>query len=638
MKFSEEFLRPAANLRVVRSRPPRPGLGPTMMGKRKPAGTLFDVGNVFPFRPKPGTFHAQLAEAAPRLFQDESFKALYEPDRGRYSVPPSELALLLLLQAEGGCSDEEALERTACDLRWCVVLRKPAGEPLCAKSTFQEFRAKLVLHKAAEQLLKTSLEEAQRAGLLKGSALRLALDTKPIIGRGAVLDTYNLLGSGIQRLATALAAAAGCVPEAWAREHDLRRYVCGPERDGSLKGSTDIDWSDPTARNAFLLEIVTDARRLWRLGHEFLRELPQPLSPADRVRDRQVREPYELLAQLLRQDIESRTGPGGKPEAKIKQGTAPERVASTTDPEQRHGRKSQSKRFTGHKLRIGVEVETGLIASVEVLAGNAGDAEGALDAVKQAETNTGMVVEETLGDCAFGGGETRQAFAEQERVLHAKVPQPATNGEFFAKGDFQIDLEAGSVTCPGGQTTTECRSDPKGTRIFAFGARCLGCPLRAQCTNAAHGRTVQVHAQEALLVAAREYQNRAAGKQSLRDRVAVEHGLARMAQRGVGQARYCGREKTRFQMVVVAAMVNFRKVWNGLAPPGVAGRATPLAPITEAGTAAQTHVDPSAENGAQPVKTSQVDAIGSGLRRRFGRILQIGREKLVFRPTLGVLW
>src|SRR5947209_4623696 len=150
-----------------------------MMGKRKLTGTLFDVGNVFAFRPKPGTFHAQLAEAAPRLFQDEAFQDLYDPRRGRYSVPPSELALLLLLQAEAGCSDAETLERSACDLRWCAVLRKAAGAPLCAKSTFQEFRARLVLDERADTVLKTSLAEAKRAGLLKGGARTLAIDPKP---------------------------------------------------------------------------------------------------------------------------------------------------------------------------------------------------------------------------------------------------------------------------------------------------------------------------------------------------------------------------------------------------------------------------------------------------------------------------
>jgi transposase len=532
-----------------------------MMGKRTPSGTLFDVGNVFPFRPKPGTFHAQLAEAAPRLFQDAAFQDLYDPRRGRYSVPPSELALLLLLQAEAGCSDAETLERSACDLRWCAVLRKAAGEPLCAKSTFQEFRARLVLEERADTVLKTSLEEAKRAGLLQGAALTLAIDTKPIIGRGAVLDTYNLLGSAIQKLATALAVAHGREAEAWAAAHTLSRYFAG--RESSLKGSTEIDWADPAARTAFLSEIVGDARRLWRLAHDFLRDLAPAQSNAERTRERRVREPYELLGQLLRQDVQESTGPGGGPQARIKEGTAPERVPSVTDPEQRHGRKSQSKRFTGHKLRIGVDVASGLIAAVEVLAGNAGDAEAVLEAVAQAEANTERLVAETLGDCAYGGGETRQAFAAAGRTLHAKVPAPASNGTFFPKSAFTIDLAAGTVTCPGGQTTPEFRTDAPGNRIFQFGARCQDCPLRAQCTDAAHGRTVQVHGQEALLQGARAFQQSPAGRAKLRERVAVEHGLARMAQRGVGQAKYCGRIKTRLQMVLVAAVVNLRLVWNG---------------------------------------------------------------------------
>jgi hypothetical protein len=36
----------------------------------------------------------------------------------------------------------------------------------------------------------------------------------------------------------------------------------------------------------------------------------------------------------------------------------------------------------------------------------------------------------------------------------------------------------------------------------------------------------------------------------LLERVAVEHGLARLGQLGIGQAHYAGRKKTRFQMLL----------------------------------------------------------------------------------------
>src|SRR6266568_2310277 len=106
-----------------------------MLGKRQAQRDLFDVGNVFPVALDPASFHGQLARAGDRLFRDEDFAAFYADRLGRPS------ALLTLLQHESGCSDAEAIARSAFDLRWAAVLRKVAGEPLCAKSTFQLFRA-----------------------------------------------------------------------------------------------------------------------------------------------------------------------------------------------------------------------------------------------------------------------------------------------------------------------------------------------------------------------------------------------------------------------------------------------------------------------------------------------------------------
>src|SRR5436305_12770482 len=227
-----------------------------MLGKRKAQRELFDVGNVFPIALDPASFHGQLAAAADRLFRDEDFAAFYAAGVGRSSSPPSLLALMTLLQHECGCSDAEAVARTAFDLRWAAVLRRAAGVPLCVKSTFQLFRAHLILHEGVRVVFQQSIVEARRAGLLKGGALRIALDTKPILGRGAVEDTYNLLATGIQQLVRALADGTGASPQAWASEHDLGRYF-----GASLKGSAALDWSDPAAKAQFLTEIVTDARR-----------------------------------------------------------------------------------------------------------------------------------------------------------------------------------------------------------------------------------------------------------------------------------------------------------------------------------------------------------------------------------------
>jgi hypothetical protein len=534
-----------------------------MLGKRKAQRALFDVGNVFPVALDPASFHGQLAGAAERLFRDADFAAFYADGLGRPSAPPSLLALLTLLQHESGCSDAEAINRSAFDLRWAAVLRKAAGEPLCAKSTFQLFRAHLVLHDGVRILFEQSIAEARRAGLLKGGALRVALDTKPILGRGAVEDTYNLLATGIQQLVRALAAGAAQTPEAWAQAHDLGRYF-GP----SIKGSADRDWSDPSARNQFLAEIVTDARRL--LGWAGA-ALGGDGAPA-------VREAAALLEQLLRQDVTETSDGAGGLKAAIKEGTAPERIPSATDPEQRHGRKSKSKRFTGHKASVAVDVDSQLILDADVLAGSAGDATRALAQVEQVEQSTGQAVAQSLGDCAYGSGETRQAFAAAGRELVAKVPQESDNQGLFPKRAFVIDLEQNRVTCPGGQTTTKFTRDKAGGQTFHFGRLCQDCPLRAHCTTATGGRTLQVHPQEALLQAARAAQQTAAGRAQLRERVVVEHRLARLGQLGVGQARYRGRQKSRFQLLVLATIANLRWTWNW--------ERTPAAPVRAAAVVA----------------------------------------------------
>ncbi len=71
-----------------------------------------------------------------------------------------------------------------------------------------------------------------------------------------------------------------------------------------------------------------------------------------------------FAARLIAQDVEEKPGGGFQ----VKSGTAKDRVLSVHDPEMRHGRKSASKRFNGHKAAVAVEMESQLITGVEVLA------------------------------------------------------------------------------------------------------------------------------------------------------------------------------------------------------------------------------------------------------------------------------
>lgn len=93
-----------------------------------------------------------------------------------------------------------------------------------AKSTLQLFRAQLILKEKMRAVFTRSLEYAKQEGYLKERRLRVLLDTTYILGRGAVKDTYNLLGDGIQQLCRALAQTQPQELNAWVQAHAFQDY------------------------------------------------------------------------------------------------------------------------------------------------------------------------------------------------------------------------------------------------------------------------------------------------------------------------------------------------------------------------------------------------------------------------------
>jgi hypothetical protein len=523
-----------------------------MLRKRSAQRGLFEADHLYLGFVGEDTFYGFLASQRGELFRDADFAEFYSPDWGRPSVPPSLLATALLLQAHDGVSDAEAKARADYDLRWKVALGVEVDARPFAKSTLQLFRAQLVLKEQMQVVFQRSLEYALESGYLKQRKLRAVLDTTYILGRGAVKDTYNLLADSVRELLRALAQAEGDELASWAKGHGYVRYLAA-----SIKGEADVDWDDPEARNEFLKGIVTDADRLLGVADEALACL------ADGEAGREPLErAVELMRQLIGQDVERHEG-----RVTLKEGVARDRVVSVHDPEMRHGRKSRSKRFDGHKAAIAVDAESQLITAVDVLAGNAADNEQALELVKDSEQNTGLEVEETIGDCAYGDGQTRQEFADAERRLVAKVPSRGSRDQ-ISKDAFRINLDEMSCTCPAEQTTSKLIrqgywQDRHGKRhpdqAFLFAADvCSRCHLRSACVKAKghKGRTIHLHPQERLLQEARALQHSPAFAEYRRVRQAAEHRLARLVQLGTRQARYFGRKKTLFQLLMAATVAN----------------------------------------------------------------------------------
>ena len=540
-----------------------------MLGERSDQRGLWEADRLYLDHVGRDTFYGLLASQRGRLFRDADFAEFYCADNGRDSVPPSLLATALLLQNHDKVSDAEAKARADFDLRWKVALGIEVEERPFAKSTLQVFRAQLILHGKVREVFESSLRLARESGYLKKRSMRVALDTTFILGRGAVKDTYNLLADGIVKLMRALVDMEQTSVKEWAKAQGYGRYT-----GSSIKGEAGIDWSDRKARETLLAAIVADADRLLELSRQAQGTLPEGSDERQ-----EIVAAAELLGRLLLQDVERKSCDGG---ASLKDGVSKDRMMSVHDPEMRHGHKSSSKRFDGHKAAIVVDTGTQLITALEVLPGNAPDNLGALELVEQSEANTGVPVEGTLADAAYGDGDTRQGFADAGRALIARVPG-RPNRKHFPKEDFRIDLEAGACTCPAGQVTSTIvpvgkRTDRTGRvhqmRAFQFdGAVCGVCPLRPRCIAAKgrKGRRVQLHPQEALLQEARALQQSEAFAGYRQRRVVVEHRLARLVQLGIRQARYFGRVKTRFQLYLAATVANLTLVAAKMGLPGDAG-------------------------------------------------------------------
>ena len=148
-----------------------------------------------------------------------------------------------------------------------------------------------------------------------------------------------------------------------------------------------------------------------------------------------------------------RRAAGGRAGAEA--GGGRDRLVSVHDPEMRHGRKSKSKRFDGHKAAVAVDTDEPVDHGGGRAAGNAPDRRagaGAGGADRGDHRLCGRG--EHRATSAYGDGETRQAFADAGRTLIAKVPGDRTRGA-SPRRPSRSTWRRGTCTCPGGQTTDD---------------------------------------------------------------------------------------------------------------------------------------------------------------------------------------
>jgi hypothetical protein len=517
-------------------------------------------------------------------------------DVGRRSVPPMIVAVVMVLQRIEGCSDREAVDRFACDVRWKYAAGGLAFDhPGFVHTVLVDMRARLARSTRPNRIFEASLDAARRAGLV---GRRRVLDSTPLYDAVATMDTVTLIRSAIRRL---LAVAD-------TELETVLRVVLRRADDYRVAGKPVCDYDDPAAREALVEALARDAMALLVVLEG--RELVAVVSQAG-----------ALLATVVGQDLDEDTTEGV---FRIARRVAKDRVISTVDPQARHGHKTAARGFDGYKGHVGIDPDSEIITATTVTPGNTGDGGAAADLIpdlipetpseepihteeparpgtedsgteragttgesttEQPATAEPATTESTteqpattesgteraggaesckvFGDCAYGSGEFQSILEEHGIDSGCKTQPPAPRpGGLFTKDRFDIDLDRDTVTCPHG-VTTPIRRGTDGGGTARFGAACAGCPFRAGCTTSQAGRTVTVSAYEAELARARARQTDPAWQADhTATRPKVERKIGHLMRRKHGghRARMRGLAKVAADFALLAAAVNLARL------------------------------------------------------------------------------
>jgi hypothetical protein len=505
-----------------------------------------------------GSIYGLLHRECHRLFPDGLFADLFCDGRGRRSVPPLIVAVVMVLQRIEGCSDREAVERFTYDARWKYACGGLAFDyPGFVHTVLVDMRARLAASERPDRIFEVVLETAKRAGLV---GRRRVLDSTALYDAVSTMDTVTLVRSAIRGLLAACEQGL----------EDELRALLGRDDDYRTAGKPVCDYDDPAAREALVDALAGDARAL--LVALDGRELSDAVGRA-----------AALLAAVVGQDLDE--GQGGI--FRIARRVAKDRIISTVDPDARHGHKTAARGFDGYKGHVAVDPESELITATKVTAGNVGDAAPAADLLAddlpepgedpepepaaddlpepgEDPESAGDVEGQPLvvyGDSAYGAGGLLDTLERGDAQIMCKVQPPVAPAGRFAKDAFTIDLQAATVTCPAGQTTA-LRTIKDG-QIAYFGAACRDCPLAERCTASANGRTIRVGPHEAQLVRARARQADPAWQADYRaTRPKVERKIGHLMRRKHGgrRARVRGQTKVDADFSLLAAAVNLARL------------------------------------------------------------------------------
>ena len=559
------------------------------------AGHLVPQGSVFAF----------LAEHRRELFPDAFTADLFTSGTGRPSLPADLVGSVLVLKELYDLSDTQTADALKFDIRWKVACGRSLTQMSFDPSTLVYWRRRIAKSKRPDRVFDAVAEVIAQTGILRGRRKRCVDST---VFDDAVLtqDTVTQLVAAIRRVARVVPGAAPVIAQ-----------VC--ELDYSRPGKPPIDWDDPQAKDRLVSDLVNDALAVlaaltgegaperdaaaadalgllalvagqdvepaqdsdgtdgrWRIARKVAPD--RVISTVDRearhtrkskskrrdgFRGHVAAEPDTGL--ITDCEMTMATGPGGTDAENGVKMAARDRfhanppAAGAGVPEQPQDAGMPDRGWPGHGGTAAPAPGAGPAAAERENASARGgdDAEPQAGANADAEARPGPDAGlEVYGDSAYGSGEARASYraAGHDTFIKPGPLRPALPGGFTVD-DFTVDERDGTVTCPAGVTR---QMSP--ARTVTFGAACGTCPLRAQCTTAAGGRSMSIHPHEELLRAARAKARTEEFKRAYPTRSNIERTIAWTATQNGRRVklRYIGTAKNNAWLHTRCAGLNLR--------------------------------------------------------------------------------
>lgn len=237
-----------------------------------------------------------------------------------------------------------------------------------------------------------------------------------------------------------------------------------------------------------------------------------------------------------------------------------------TDPQAHLARSKNGLTELNYKHHRLIDDAHGVITAVADTAASEPDGTQLPGLLEQHRTTTGL----SLGQVAVAGDHhygtaPNYLYCQQEGIRPhlGEVSAHLEERGQFSLAHFVYEAQGDRLRCPGGHYLVLHQHRPEElAKVYRVEdpLQCAQCPLRAQCTRAKEGRTLQRHVQAEGLAAARAEANSPAGRYSRKRRQHVMEGSFGDAvnRHGAKRARWRGLQRQKIQSGLIAVAQNLR--------------------------------------------------------------------------------